>query len=185
MSAEVLFWEKRSWYESRSVPLFGFFVSPRQIFFALTFGLLGLLVQAFIPMYYARLAAVVFLSSAGWAIGSQRSPVIPWELAMLAELLSGAGGSGRSGPEPPRTAVPEVHEIPASVPLAVTGRIRTEGPVDVVLLVDGTERARTTVTASSPSFRLYYLPGEDERGAHEIAVVAGGQELRRIAVEVV
>lgn len=180
--SEVLWWKKESWYEAKSIPLFGFFVSPRQLAFVLASGLFGFILQTFLPGYSLKVAAVFVFVAAGGALSSVRSNVVPWELAILAGLLWHEK-RGRARAEP-RSAFPSARELNANVPLALVGELRVEKPTDVVLYVDGTEVARTTVTSEKPRYRLYYMPDESQRGAHEIRVVAEGRTVDRLEVEV-
>ncbi len=180
--SEVLWWKKESWYESKNVPLFGFFVSPRQLIFLLSTGLVGLAMQAFIPVYWVKVMIVFVSVISGAVISSFPSNVIPWELAVLAEIVWREKKA--AVPAEPRQLDLQVHRLPSNVPLAFVGEIYAEKPTDVILYVDGEERARASVTDKSPRYRLYYLPEENEKGAHEISVVAEGKTLKTLRVEV-
>ena len=179
---EILWWKKESWYEAKSIPLFGFFVSPRQVIFLLGFGLMGFLTQLALPVYFAKVAVVIFFVLAGGALSSFPANVVPWEVAIFASLVY----REKRAPEPrgPKMIEPQAHRLRPRVPLTVTGELSVERPTEVILYVDGRERARASVSPSSPKYRLYYVPEPEERGAHELAVSAGGSVIDRITVEV-
>lgn len=179
---DVLWWKKESWYESKNIPLFGFFVSPRELIFLFVSGLAGLALQTAVLFYWAKVLIVLLFVIAGAVLSSFASDVIPWELAALAVLIWREKKADK--PEEPRQIAPLIHQLPSNVPLAFVGEIHTEKPTEIILYVDGAERARTSVTKESPRYRLYYMPEESEKGAHELSVVAEGMTLKKLRVEV-
>ena len=179
---EILWWKKESWYESKSIPIFGFFVSPRQLIFVLSSGFLGFLAQFAVQQYYAKIALMVALVASGGVLSSFQSNVVPWELAVLASLFWHEKRAKRV--DAPKVVEPRVQELSAGVPLAVVGELAAEKPEDVILYVDGVEVATAKVTAENPKYRLYYMPNEDQKGAHELEVVSGGRTIKKLEVEV-
>ena len=179
---EVLWWRKENWYEAKSIPLFGFFISPRQVIFLLVFGFIGFLAQFAVPIYYGKIALVFVMVLAGGVLSSFSSNVVPWEVALFASLFWHEPVA--RAPPQPKQAAPEVQQLRPSVPLTLSGALDVEKATEVVLYVDGVERARTVVTKDNPKYRLYYVPEETEKGAHEITVVAAGNTLEKMTVNV-
>lgn len=179
---EVLWWRKESWYEAKSIPLFGFFLSPRQVIFLLFFTFIGFLIQFAIPLYYAKIAVVFVFATIGGFLSSFPTNTVPWELALIASLFWHEPVA--RAPPQPKQVTPEVQQLKPSIPLTLTGALEVEKPTEVALLVDGVERARTVVTKDNPRYRLYYIPEESEKGAHELTIVAEGRTIEKLVVEV-
>ncbi|MDG6931770.1 MAG: hypothetical protein JRN26_02940 [Nitrososphaerota archaeon] len=181
--SEVLWWKKENWYESKGIPLFSFFVSPRQIIFILGSGILGIVASAFIPVYYAKVMAVFLMVIGGVVLVSLPSKIVPFELALLYHYRR-AVPLEKKQPEQKMENVPEV-TAGASVPFAITGELTVSKPTEIILFVDEAERAKTTVNSDSPKYRLYYYPSEEEKGVHYISVKASGNTLTRVKVNVI
>ncbi|MDP7976415.1 MAG: hypothetical protein RAK25_04685 [TACK group archaeon] len=179
--AEVIWWKKENWYESKSVPLFSFFLSPREIVLISSSGFAGFVLSFAVPIYYLKIAVVFVFAAAGGFLSAFPSKTVPFELAVLAQLL--VRKKSAKVQKAPHVIKPEVHDVPSSVPLVITGELRPEKPVEAVLFVDGHEVAKALVTRESPGYRLYFVP--EDRGAHEITVKAGEETLETITVNVV
>ncbi len=179
--SEVLWWRKESWWEARSIPLFGFFVSPRQVAFVLGGGLLGLIASAFIPIYYGKVAAVLVLLFVGVGLAMVPVKTVPWELSLLYRLAKPRSAQAARKSIETKEAVPEVI-AGSGVPFAIVGELRVEKPTEVVLMVDGNERARAVVAPDLPKYRLYYYPEESEKGAHDLVVVVEGKTIKSVKV---
>ncbi len=179
--SEVLWWIKENWYEAKTIPLFNFMVSPRQIIFVLGFGILGLMVSALIPAYYAKIAAVLLMVVIGAVLASLPSKVVPFELALLYHYRPDMKQPRPAPVKEAKEAVSEEVLLGTGVPFAVSGELKVKEQTEVALYVDGAETARTIVTPSNPRYRLYYYP--EEKGAHELSVVVKGETLKKVKVK--
>ncbi len=144
-----------------------------------------LIVSAFIPAYYVKIAAALFMVVVGAVLASLPSKVVPFELALLYRY----NGLKSSRPAPAKKAVNSAQQtqdnaevlLGTGVPFAVSGELKVKEQTEVVLYVDGAETARIIVTPSNPRYRLYYYP--EEKGAHELSVVVKGETLKKVKVK--
>jgi len=181
--SEILWWAKENWYEAKTIPVFSFMVSPRQVIFVLGFGILGLIISAFIPIYYVKIAVMFFMVIVGAVLASLPAKVVPFELALLYRYAPSEKPPAR--PPVKRAAGEEIGEevqLGTGVPFAVTGELKVEKQTEVVLYVDGAETARDIVSPTKPRYRLYYYP--EAKGAHELLIMVNGEVLKKVMVNV-
>ncbi len=178
--SEVLWWTKENWYEAKTIPLFNFMVSPRQIIFVLGFGVLGLIVSAFIPIYYVKIGAVLLMVVIGAVLASLPSRIVPFELALLYHYRPEMR-QPRKTPKAEEVVKDEVL-MGTGVPFAVTGELKVKEQTEAVLYVDDAETARAIVTPTNPKYRLYYYP--EEKGVHELSLKVNSETLKKVKVKV-
>ncbi len=180
--SEVLWWTKENWYEAKTIPLFNFMVSPRQIIFVLGFGVLGLIVSAFIPIYYAKIGAVLLMVVIGAVLASLPSKIVPFELALLYHYRPEMKQSRQTPKAVNEDTVKEEVLMGTGVPFAVAGELKVKEQTEVVLYVDDAETAKAIVTLTNPKYRLYYYP--EEKGVHELSLKVNGETLKKVKVKV-
>lgn len=191
-----VWWPRRSRWEERSIPIFGFTVSPRQAFIFLSSALVGAGVAAALGGVgeIAQLGAFLLLTACGVALASFPVRMVPPELVLLYMIVRWRppreGGDEDGGEEEGVPRAREVHEeqptdlyADSDVPLVITGEV-PEAPARVRLLVDGREVAAETVGPSSPRYRLAFYPGDAPIGEHELAVELDGDVVRAMRVTV-
>ncbi|MFP3209519.1 MAG: hypothetical protein RXR82_07505 [Nitrososphaeria archaeon] len=191
----MAWWPKRSRWEEKSVPIFGFTASPRQIvIFVLSAAVGGGLAAALGRAgMLAQFAAFMFVILLGVTYASLPVRSVPMELILWYALThrgprpaqppptapGAAPGPARAEPEPPTDLYAD-----STVPLVIEGEVRSEGPVRVRLLVDGQEAAAATVGPSNPRYRLVFTPGDWPMGEHELVVMVGDEAVRTMRVTV-
>jgi len=192
----MAWWPRRSRWEEKSVPIFGFTASPRQIvIFALSAAVgAGLAAALSSAGMLAQFAAFMFIVLLGITYASLPVRSVPMELILWYALThrgarpappSKTGESGsraapaRAEPEPPTDLYAD-----STVPLVIEGDVRSEESVKVRLLVDGQEAAAATVGPSNPRYRLVFSPGDWPIGEHELVVRVGDEAARTMRVTV-
>jgi hypothetical protein len=79
--SEVLWWREESWWERRSLPLFGFNLAPRQLLALSSTGLLGFVLSTLLrDSLFGRIGVFLFLLSIGFVFVTKRVKMAPVEL---------------------------------------------------------------------------------------------------------
>jgi hypothetical protein len=181
MSQEVLWWRKESKWENKSIPIGDFLFSIRELSFIFSFSIMGALISVFVPFTFLKLLIFFAFFAVGYMLSRTPSNTVPWELTLLYAMT---GNKPKKIEEKgPQVARENVALIP-NVPLAVSGEVKVERNEEIILFVDGKERARTTVSPSSGKYRIYYIPERNEVGVHELELRLKSETLRAMKVEV-
>ena len=190
----MAWWPKRSRWEDRSIPIFGFSASPRQIVIFVISAAVGAGLAAALSSagMLAQFAAFIFIVLLGITYASLPVRSVPMELILWYALTHRGprpapppktGGSraapARAEPEPPTDLYAD-----STVPLVIEGEVRGEEYVKVHLLVDGQEAAAATVGPNAPRYRLVFSPGDWPIGEHELVVRVGDEAVRTMRVTV-
>jgi len=90
--SDVLWWREESWWERRSLPLFGFILAPRQLVALCSTGLLGFffsnLLRDSLP---GRIGVFLFFLSIGFVFATKRVKMTPVELQLYYRFVRRQG----------------------------------------------------------------------------------------------
>jgi len=189
----MAWWPKRSRWEEKSVPIFGFSASPRQMVIFVLSAAVGAGLAAALGRagMLAQFAAFIFIVLLGITYASLPVRSVPMELILWYALThrgprpvqppptAPGVAPARAEPEPPTDLYAD-----STVPLVIEGDVRSEESVKVRLLVDGQEAAVATVGQSNPRYRLVFSPGDWPIGEHELVVRVGDEAVRTMRVTV-
>jgi hypothetical protein len=111
--SEVLWWREESWWERRSLPLFGFNLAPRQLLALGSTGLLGFVFSSTLlrDSLFGRIGVFLFLLSIGFVFATKRVRMAPVELQLYYRFIRKQGVL-RSAAKAQRVIAP-MTELPA------------------------------------------------------------------------
>jgi hypothetical protein len=91
--SEVLWWREESWWERRSLPLFGFNLAPRQLLALGSMGLLGFVFSSILlrDSLFGRIGVFLFLLSIGFVFATKRVRMAPVELQLYYRFIRKQG----------------------------------------------------------------------------------------------
>ena len=91
--SEVLWWREESWWERRSLPLFGFNLAPRQFLALGSTGLLGFLFSSILlrDSLFGRIGVLSFFLSIGFVFATKRVKMVPVELQLYYRFIRKQG----------------------------------------------------------------------------------------------
>jgi hypothetical protein len=94
--SDVLWWREESWWERKSIPLFGFNLAPRQLLMLSFSGLLGLALSSALPksLFFGRIGAFLFFLSIGFVFATKRVKMAPVELQLYYRFVRKQGVLG-------------------------------------------------------------------------------------------
>jgi hypothetical protein len=120
--SDVLWWREESWWERKSIPLFGFNLAPRQLLMLGFSGLLGFAFSSALPRssLFGRIGVFLFFLSIGFVFATKRVKMAPVELQLYYRFVRKRGILRSTSPMqkivPPRTA-PEADPVVNHGPL--------------------------------------------------------------------
>jgi len=197
-----IWWRIESRMERKSIFLYGFILSPRQVFitlFSLAAGYLfslpvPLFAVAGIPFLGKGLAILAFLS-AGFIISARRVKMAAPELVLLysltgrkAQRASGKGkraeaeqplpGGERTkkGEEEAEAEKLPIGDFTKPTPYNIGGKLSVAKKTKLVLLMDGQVVGERYVGPSSPHYWFTYLARPEHIGTHEFEIRVEGEK---------
>lgn len=180
-------WKEESAWESRSIPIGGFMLSPRIMavftFFTLTGTLLGMPFRS-LPVRGMLLGFFMLL---GTALSFKKVNAVPLELQLLFILFYRKPKNDGVKIKKPQVLQEEsVQEMYAdsAAPLTFSGKVKVKEPGKLILYVDGRERASVTVSPEKPEYRIYYLPDAGDIGTHTVTLVLGRETVQDVKLTV-
>jgi hypothetical protein len=110
--SDVLWWREESWWERKSIPLFGFNLAPRQLMMLSSSGLLGFAFSSALPrsLLFCRIGVFLFFLSIGFVFATKRVKMAPMELQLYYRFVRKQGVMGIKTPAPrvvPQQVIPE------------------------------------------------------------------------------
>ncbi len=180
-------WKEESMWESRSIPLAGFLLSPRMIAIFLFFTVLGLVFGIPFSNILQKGAVLGLFMIAGFVMAFKKVNMVPFELQLLYIILYRGPEKKKIETERAQVLQEESEQemyVDSAVPLTFSGKVKTNEPERVVLYVDGAERASASVSPEKPEYRIYYYPGAGDVGAHTLTLMVGKEKIQEIKVVV-
>jgi hypothetical protein len=185
-----IWWRIESRMEKKSIFLYGFILSPRQVLIMLFSLVAGYLFSLPIPLLVAGipflgkgLVILAFLA-VGFIVSGKRIKMTPPELVLLYNL------SGRSSltekeemsteaRKEEKAAQVEVEKLPVSdfmkpTPYNIGGKLQVAKKTKLVLLMDGQIIEEKYVSPSSPHYWFTYLARPEHIGTHELEIKVEG-----------
>jgi hypothetical protein len=106
--SEVLWWREESWWERRSLPLFGFNLAPRQLLALGSTGLIGFVISSTLlrDSLFGRIGVFLLLLSIGFVFATKRVKMAPVELQLYYRFIRKQGVLG-SAAEAQRVTTPK------------------------------------------------------------------------------
>jgi hypothetical protein len=100
--SDVLWWREESWWERKSIPLFGFNLAPRQLLMLSFSGLLGFAFYSALPRssFFGRIGVFLFFLSIGFVFATKRVKMAPVELQLYYRFVRKQGVIGIKTPAP-------------------------------------------------------------------------------------
>lgn len=91
--SDVLWWREESWWERKSIPLFGFNLAPRQLIMLSFSGLLGFALSSAVPksLFFGRIGVFLFFLSIGFVFATKRVKMAPVELQLYYRFVRKQG----------------------------------------------------------------------------------------------
>jgi hypothetical protein len=94
--SDVLWWREESWWERKSIPLFGFNLAPRQLLMLSFSGLLGFAFSSALPKssLFGGIGVFLFFLSIGFVFATKRVKMAPVELQLYYRFVRRQGVLG-------------------------------------------------------------------------------------------
>jgi hypothetical protein len=91
--SEVLWWREETWWERKSLPIFGFNLAPRQLLALGSTGLLGFVFSSTLlrDSLFGRVGVLLFLLSIGFVFATKRVKMAPVELQLYYKFIRKQG----------------------------------------------------------------------------------------------
>ena len=120
--SDVLWWREESWWERKSIPLFGFNLAPRQLLMLSFSGLLGFALSSALPKFllFGRVGVFLFFISIGFVFATKRVKMAPVELQLYYRFVRKQGVLGIKTQAPrvgPQQVIPEAKLVVNHRPL--------------------------------------------------------------------
>ena len=195
MSVDIEWWREESWWERGSIPLAGFYVSPRQLIAIAIFFILGIVAEHPIPImvngipFLGKIAVIGVFVFAGLLLSIFRVKMAPAEMLLLYRLR----GRSRTTTKKDKSAK-EVDLVAAAsiaphrlvveddfsqpLPFSISDKLTTapDSLLKLRLLVDGEQRDEDFISPTKTHYRLKYKPVlPKDLGVHAITVEVEGQ----------
>jgi hypothetical protein len=107
--SDVLWWREESWWERKSLPLFGFNLAPRQLLMLSFSGLLGFAFSSALlrSSLFGRTGVFLFFLSIGFVFATKRVKMAPVEFQLYYRFVRKRGTLRSTAPAleivPPQT----------------------------------------------------------------------------------
>ena len=191
MSVDIEWWREESWWERGSIPLAGFYVSPRQLIAIAIFFILGIVAELPIPImvngipFLGKIAVIGVFVFAGLLLSIFRVKMAPVEMLLLYRLRRGNKKSDTKDSDSiGQPAAAAVHRLVIEddfshpLPYSITDKLPTapERLLKLRLLVDGEQRDEDFISPTKTHYRLKYVPVlPKDLGVRGITVEVEGQ----------
>jgi hypothetical protein len=187
---DIEWWREESWWERGSIPLAGFYVSPRQLIAITIFFIMGIAAELPVPImvdgipFLGKIAVIGAFVFAGLLLSIFRVKMAPVEMLLLYRLRRGKkksntndhGSEGQPTTAPHRLVVEDDFSQP--LPYTISDKLSTapDRLLKLRLLVDGEQRDEDFISPTKTHYRLKYSPVlPKDLGMREITVEVDGQ----------
>ena len=194
MSVDIEWWREDSWWERGSIPLAGFYVSPRQLIAIGLFFIMGIVAELPIPImvngipFLGKIAVIGVFVFAGLLLSIFRVKMAPVEMLLLYRLRGRSSSTTKdksarevdlvaaASTAPHRLVVEDDFSHP--LPYSITDKLPSapDRLLKLRLLVDGEQRDEDFISPTKTHYRLKYVPVlPKDLGIREITVEVEGQ----------
>ncbi|MDG6907178.1 MAG: hypothetical protein JRN20_15495 [Nitrososphaerota archaeon] len=191
---DIEWWREESWWERGSIPLAGFYVSPRQLIAITIFFILGIAAELPVPImvngipFLGKIAVIGAFVFAGLLLSVFRVKMAPVEMLLLYRLRRRRKKSNTknddSKGQPTAAASTAPHRLVVEddfsqpLPYRISDKLATapDRLLKLRLLVDGEQRDEDFISPTKTHYRLKYAPVlPKDLGVREITVEVEGQ----------